>query len=45
MRQEEISDYRRYLDKKYVPANHNPITNPLQYHIENPYIRKQLQKY
>lgn len=24
-------------------ARHNPITNPIEYHIENPYILKQIQ--
>lgn len=23
---------------------HNPITNPIEYHIENPYILKQIQE-
>ena len=24
-------------------ARHNPITNPIEYHIDNPYILKQIQ--
>lgn len=24
-------------------ARHNPITNPIEYHIDNPYILKQMQ--
>lgn len=24
-------------------ARHNPITNPISYHIDNPYILKQIQ--
>lgn len=36
MRKPEPSvDYRR----------HNPITNPIEYHIENPYILKRLERY
>lgn len=24
-------------------VNHNPITNPIEYHIDNPYILKKIQ--
>ena len=26
-----------------LPARHNPITNPIEYHIENPYLLKRMQ--
>lgn len=26
------------------PQKHNPITNPIEYHIDNPYILKKMQK-
>jgi hypothetical protein len=26
-----------------APAKHNPITNPIEYHIENPYFLQRMQ--
>jgi hypothetical protein len=32
-KKQEQKEYRSYLDERYLPSGHNPITNPLEYHI------------
>lgn len=37
---------RDTLDKKVdeiVVRKHNPITNPIEYHVDNPYLLKRMQ--
>lgn len=49
-------DLKRLVEEKKIASQkrpepstehrrHNPITNPIEYHIENPYILKRLEKY
>jgi hypothetical protein len=38
--------YREALSKRpaeKVVSKHNPITNPIEYHIDNPYFLKRMQ--
>lgn len=49
-RQNEKQNYGKYFDekvRKYQVENnqHNPLTNPIQYHIDNPYLRRKMMKY
>ena len=32
----------RMVEEK-APVKHNPITNPIEYHIENPYLLQRMQ--
>lgn len=41
----ERSNYGRYLDDNCQKDKHNPITNPIEYHIENPYLRARISRY
>ena len=40
---ERIRRGRRSLFNYNNVQRHNPITNPIEYHIDNPYILKQIQ--
>lgn len=41
------SEHQKKARKSYFDyhniARHNPITNPIEYHIDNPYILKKFQ--
>jgi hypothetical protein len=43
MSEERIRRGKRSLFNYNSGARHNPITNPIEYHIDNPYILKQIQ--
>lgn len=43
MQEERIKRARRSIFNYNSIARHNPITNPIEYHIDNPYILKQIQ--
>ena len=40
-----VEEKRRVLPAASTPkpTKHNPITNPIEYHIDNPYILKKMQ--
>ncbi len=44
-----VEEKRIANKKKPEPSTenrrHNPITNPIEYHIDNPYILKRLERY
>ena len=41
-----VDEKRKPQPVQYTPKpqKHNPITNPIEYHIDNPYILKKIQK-
>ena len=43
IQEERIRRGRRSLFNYNNVQRHNPITNPIEYHIDNPYILKQIQ--
>lgn len=43
IQEERIRRGRRSVFNYNNLARHNPITNPIEYHIDNPYILKQIQ--
>ena len=43
MQEERIRRGRKLLFNYNNMSRHNPITNPIEYHIDNPYILKQMQ--
>lgn len=43
MNEKLVERGRKSLFNYNTMSRHNPITNPIEYHIENPYILKQMQ--
>lgn len=43
MHEERVKRGRRSIFNYNNVSRHNPITNPIEYHIDNPYILKQIQ--
>jgi hypothetical protein len=44
IKEEKIRRGERSLFSYNNIARHNPITNPIEYHIDNPYILKSMQR-
>jgi len=44
MEDERARRERRSLFKLEGQSRHNPITNPIEYHIDNPYILQKIQR-
>lgn len=43
MHDERVRRGKRSIFNYNNVARHNPITNPIEYHIDNPYILRQIQ--
>lgn len=43
MQEERVRRGKKALFNYNSLTRHNPVTNPIEYHIDNPYILKQMQ--